>query len=254
MQPIPPLPPQMRSNPSNVYKHSLKWINKNKDVLQDEIIKTQNELYGINDSINKLIKVQNDLNRKLQIEYNIVGEDINDVNKRINRTIRYITDSIKYIRENETVKRDMEEEYEKLYKYISKRFQNKEIIKSIKQSLEKILPELNKLIRVKNEIIMKIDRLVLDDKVLVQRIKNAEIKFNEKLKLEMMEFVNKQNKKEKKKEMMKQMMRSMTLGGSKKKKRVRKHKGINRQTGKLKKGYKYSGKKLKSGLAQIVKV
>lgn len=34
----------------------------------------------------------------------------------------------------------------------------------------------------------------------------------------------------------------------------RKHKGINKQTGKLKKGYKYSGKKLKSGLPQIIKI
>ena len=33
----------------------------------------------------------------------------------------------------------------------------------------------------------------------------------------------------------------------------RKHSGINQNTGKLKKGYKYSGKKLKSGLPQIVK-
>lgn len=39
------------------------------------------------------------------------------------------------------------------------------------------------------------------------------------------------------------------LGG----KRKRKHSGINQTTGKLKKGYKYSGKKLKSGLPQIVK-
>jgi serine/threonine protein kinase len=46
------------------------------------------------------------------------------------------------------------------------------------------------------------------------------------------------------------------LGGKKrkmKKKKVRKHKGINQQTGRLKKGYKYSGKKLKSGLSQIIK-
>ena len=36
--------------------------------------------------------------------------------------------------------------------------------------------------------------------------------------------------------------------------KIRKHSGINQKTGKLKKGYKYSGKKLKSGLSQIVKV
>ena len=35
---------------------------------------------------------------------------------------------------------------------------------------------------------------------------------------------------------------------------MRKHKGINQTTGKLKKGYKYSGKKLKSGLSQIIKI
>lgn len=35
---------------------------------------------------------------------------------------------------------------------------------------------------------------------------------------------------------------------------MRKHKGINQKTGKLKKGYRYSGKKLKGGLSEIVKV
>lgn len=37
-------------------------------------------------------------------------------------------------------------------------------------------------------------------------------------------------------------------------KKIRKHKGINQKTGRLNKGYKYSGKKLKNGLSQIVKV
>lgn len=43
----------------------------------------------------------------------------------------------------------------------------------------------------------------------------------------------------------------------KKTKKVRKHKGIVQiggKIGKLRKGYKYSGKKLKSGIPQIVKV
>ena len=35
---------------------------------------------------------------------------------------------------------------------------------------------------------------------------------------------------------------------------IRKHKGINQKTGQLKPGFKYSGKRLKSGLPQIVKV
>ena len=39
----------------------------------------------------------------------------------------------------------------------------------------------------------------------------------------------------------------------KKKKNIRKHQGINQSNGRLKKGYKYSGKKLKSGLPQIIK-
>ena len=38
-----------------------------------------------------------------------------------------------------------------------------------------------------------------------------------------------------------------------KKKVIRKHKGINQSTGRLNKGYKYSGKKLKSGLREIIK-
>mgnify|MGYP001191715693 CR=1 FL=1 len=41
--------------------------------------------------------------------------------------------------------------------------------------------------------------------------------------------------------------------GGKKPKKIRKHKGINQNTGRLNKGYKYSGKKLKSGLKQIIK-
>ena len=36
--------------------------------------------------------------------------------------------------------------------------------------------------------------------------------------------------------------------------KIRKHKGINQQTGKLKKGFKYSGRKLKSGLPEIVRI
>ena len=44
----------------------------------------------------------------------------------------------------------------------------------------------------------------------------------------------------------------LVLGG--KRKKIRKHKGINQKTGRLKPGYKYSGKKLKSGLSQIVKI
>ena len=46
-------------------------------------------------------------------------------------------------------------------------------------------------------------------------------------------------------------------GGKKRKKKVkkiRKHKGINQRTGRLNKGYKYSGKKLKSGLSEIKKI
>ena len=46
-------------------------------------------------------------------------------------------------------------------------------------------------------------------------------------------------------------------GASGKQKKVRKHKGIVQiggKIGKLRKGYKYSGKKLKSGIPQIVKV
>ena len=36
--------------------------------------------------------------------------------------------------------------------------------------------------------------------------------------------------------------------------KIRKHKGINQKTGRLNKGYKYSGKKMKSGLPKIIKV
>ena len=42
-------------------------------------------------------------------------------------------------------------------------------------------------------------------------------------------------------------------GKKKQKKKIRKHSGINKQTGRLNKGYRYSGKELKSGLSQIIK-
>jgi hypothetical protein len=48
-------------------------------------------------------------------------------------------------------------------------------------------------------------------------------------------------------------IRKIGIGG---KKKVRKHQGINQtggNAGRLRKGYKYSGKKLKSGLPQIIK-
>ena len=38
-----------------------------------------------------------------------------------------------------------------------------------------------------------------------------------------------------------------------KKSKIRKHRGINQKTGRLNKGYKYSGKELKSGIKQIIK-
>ena len=50
---------------------------------------------------------------------------------------------------------------------------------------------------------------------------------------------------------------TITHGGSKKTKKVRKHKGIIQiggNAGRLRKGYKYTGTRLKSGLAQIVRV
>ena len=46
----------------------------------------------------------------------------------------------------------------------------------------------------------------------------------------------------------------LAMRGSGKKRKIRKHRGINQQSGKLKKGYKYSGKKLKSGIPQIIKI
>lgn len=47
---------------------------------------------------------------------------------------------------------------------------------------------------------------------------------------------------------------NQTGGKKNKNKKIRNHKGINQKTGKLKKGYKYTNKKLKSGLLQIVKI
>lgn len=53
---------------------------------------------------------------------------------------------------------------------------------------------------------------------------------------------------------LKKKLRRSLKKKSKKNSSPRKHKGINQQTGRLKQGYKYSGKKLKSGLSEIIKV
>jgi len=63
-------------------------------------------------------------------------------------------------------------------------------------------------------------------------------------------------KKKEKKEMIKKNIKKIfgfKIGGNRKNKKIRKHKGINQNTGNLNKGYKYSKKKLKNGLKQIVK-
>ena len=54
----------------------------------------------------------------------------------------------------------------------------------------------------------------------------------------------------------KKVKKNQQIGGGKKGKKVRKHQGILQtggNAGKLRKGYRYSGKKLKSGLPQIIK-
>ena len=54
----------------------------------------------------------------------------------------------------------------------------------------------------------------------------------------------------------KKVKKNQQIGGGKKGKKVRKHQGILQiggNSGRLKKGYRYSGKKLKNGLSQIIK-
>ena len=62
------------------------------------------------------------------------------------------------------------------------------------------------------------------------------------------ETADNQKRKDRKKKTYNRLKKMGLMGGS------RKHSGINKQTGKLKKGYKYSGKRLKSGLPQIIKI
>jgi len=65
-------------------------------------------------------------------------------------------------------------------------------------------------------------------------------------------FNFKKTYKEHKKELPEKIEINTTKNGGKKKK-IRKHKGINQRTGKLKKGYKYTNKKLKNGSYTIIK-
>ena len=48
-------------------------------------------------------------------------------------------------------------------------------------------------------------------------------------------------------------LEDLSLSGGARRKKVRKHRGINQRTGRLKRGWRYSGKRLKSGLPQIVR-
>ena len=68
-------------------------------------------------------------------------------------------------------------------------------------------------------------------------------------------LIKQQQQKLEEQEKKEQNIEANSLGGGKRKtkRKKRKHKGINKKTGRLKKGYKYSGKILKSGLKQIIK-
>lgn len=94
------------------------------------------------------------------------------------------------------------------------------------------------------------DKLIqnLNMKKLAQVFSNVFHIFETNSKVHLMNFLHIPEK-----EILNDLLKLYQSGG-KSKTKIRKHKGINQITGKLNKGYKYSGKKLKNGLGEIVKI
>jgi hypothetical protein len=121
------------------------------------------------------------------------------------------------------------------------------------RSQKKIMKKVLNIHKQRHLIQKQLEKLGIKDNNDIQKIY---IDHAEKKKvLDLIEKHNKELKKYKKENEKKIDLLQFGRGKNKKsQKKIRKHKGINQTTGRLKKGYKYTGEKLKSGLSQIKKV
>lgn len=218
--------------------------------LEEEIIKFKNIINNFQNNINNLQIYLSKLVRTLNDEYMTVQEDKVNIHKKLNRSIKYLDGVVKYrYDKRKNMSLEVNDEINNLIGYIGNRFSNVSKIEDLKKHIKKTQI---KIVELQNELVLNQNKLNdtmavynnLDmEKKKLQEEQDQIIKEMEadKLEIERQNQENIENKEQ--------------LGGKKRKSRKRrKHKGINSKTGKLKKGYKYSGKKLKSGLPEIIKI
>lgn len=217
-------------------ERTIKQLYKDIENLQNEIVKLQGELQEIQGTYRELGVM-------MKIEYRNVEVGVNEINKKMDRSFKILTNAVNYrYDKNKDLKKEIKEEMNNLIKYINTRFSNTDKIRrikvNIKNSEERIIKIQQDIPLKQNEMNVKmgkINELNMQSQGLMQTKQQLE----EQIQVEMMQRQQ-------------AMMQKEQLGG--RKKRVRRHKGINQQTGRLKKGYRYSKRKLKSGLLQIIKI
>lgn len=229
--------------------------------IQNEIEKTQDgitnkmiEIKNLQEQIPPLTNLHIRLNQQLQVEYNFFSSNMSQIKKKTGRSISEIHKMYKYrYDKNKSLEKEMKIELGLLSEYIDSKFQGVEKIQDIKKQIRSVLIEIVKLqqiISIKSHELQVLQIQIIE---LEKSKKNLEEQL--KIKQAEQEEILRQKEILKKEEEMKQIENENNkeqIGG--KKRKIRKHKGINQQTGRLKKGYKYTGKRLKSGLSEIKKL
>ena len=241
-------PEKKLSNVQQIQK-IVEQIDKLKNILGEStkpIQLLEKEIKVIKENINKVNQYRMRLERELYTEYKKIQIDSLNVNKKLDRSFKVINNAIQY-QKDRSINKDIEKEVDSLTNYMKRRFNNIEQIKELKSHIEKTqlnINELNKKLQLKqneyqvkmveyNQIEQQINELKEQSKILEEQARIKQMRCDE---------------------VKCQLLKSELSGGGKKKKKVRRHKGINKSTGRLKKGYYYTGKKLKSGIAEIKKI
>ena len=225
----------------------IKKLNKIQEEKSKPIELLGNEIGLLQVNINKVNQYRIRLERELYTEYRKIQIDSLNVNKKLDRSFKVINNAIQY-RKDRGINKDVEKEVDSLTNYMKRRFNNTEQIKDLKSHIVKAqlnINELNKKLQTKqNEYQVKmVEYNQIEQQI--NELKEQSKELEKQLRIKVMGCEKEMKCAELKKEI---------LGGGKKKKKVRRHKGINKSTGRLKKGYYYTGKKLKSGIAEIKKI
>lgn len=235
----------------------IKKINKETEEINLNIQRKKDVVKVLKKNLVKLDNVKIQLFNKLNNLYNYFGNKMRDINDRATKVGREMNNAVKY-RYNKKMKigDEIKIELEGLQKYMGKKFDDVSKIENLKSEIRKVNLEIQKF---EQEILVNETKIINLD-VELKKLKEEEKKLEREQKL----IIVKQEKiirdhKLKEIENLKDIEKSgEMIGGNKrrknKQKKVRKHKGINQKTGKLKKGYKYTGRKLKSGIPEIKRI